>query len=60
MAFGGEEFHAGFWWENPVGKRLLRRPWSRRKDNIEMYFRSGIVTWAGLIWLRKGRSGGFL
>ena len=48
---------------NPVGKRLLGISGSRWKDNIEYLFnifRSGIVGWTGLIWLRMGTRGGFL
>jgi len=37
VALGGKSFIKGFV-GNPVGKRLLGRPWNRWKEKIEIYF----------------------
>jgi hypothetical protein len=53
--------HIGLQWENPEGKRPLKRHRRRLVDNIEMDLREmGWVVWNGLIWLRMGNSGGIL
>jgi len=39
----------------PEGKRLLRRPRHRWKDNIRMHIREIVwEVWTGCIWLRLG------
>ena len=46
---------------NPEGKRPLKRPRRRWKDNIKMIIRKGEeVAWTGLIRLRIGTDGGHL
>jgi hypothetical protein len=45
----------------PGGKRPLRRPGHRWKDNTGMDLREiGWRVWTGFIWLRKGTSGELL
>jgi hypothetical protein len=47
----------------PEGKRLLGRPRRRWVNNIKVDLREmgwDGVNWIGLIWLRKGSSGGLL
>jgi hypothetical protein len=45
----------------PEEKRPLGRPRSNWKDNIQTDVQEiGSGAWTGLIWLRKGTSGGLL
>jgi hypothetical protein len=47
---------------NPEGQRPVGTPRCRWEDNVKMDLREigeGVV-WTGLIWLRKGTSGGLL
>jgi len=46
--------------EKPVGKGLLRRPWRRMVDNIEIDLEEIRGAWIGLNWLRMGTSGRLL
>jgi len=47
--------------EKPKGSRPLGNPRRRGEDNIKMYLQVvGWWAWTGLIWLRVGRTGGFL
>ena len=51
-----------FWWGTLEGKRSLRRPRRRWKDNIKMDFQEvGLGgAWTGLSWLSIGTGGGHL
>jgi hypothetical protein len=44
----------------PEGKRAVRKPVCRWKNNIKMDLRDDGVVWTGLIWLRTGTCGGLL
>jgi len=46
--------------EKPEGKWLLRRPWSKMVDNIEIDLGRNKRTWVGLYWLRIGIGGRLL
>jgi hypothetical protein len=43
----------------PEGKRPLGRPQRRRENKMDLQ-ETELGTWTGLIWLRKGASGGLL
>jgi hypothetical protein len=45
---------------NPEGKRPLGRPTCRWVNNIKMDLKQEGVVWCGLIWLRRGTTGGLL
>jgi hypothetical protein len=44
----------------PEGKRPVRRPRRRWKDDIKMDLRKDGVVWIGLIWLSIGTNGGLM
>jgi hypothetical protein len=44
----------------PEGKRPLGKPRCRWMNNIKMDLSWDGVVWAGLIWIRIGKSGGLL
>ena len=59
--YGGQRGTYSVLMGKPEEKRQLRRPRRSWKDNIKMDVQEiGSGAWTGLIWLRKGTSGGLL
>ena len=55
------EAYIGYWWENLEGKRPLRSPRYRWKDDIKMNLQdvgSGVMDWIELVQI--GKVGGHL